>query len=93
MNATEKRQLDTELMKMGLTKLADPVLILQLAMLVQGHEHFMEMIQACAVDKRTEMYEALRPHLRFEALPIDQYLRYRKGIVWPKLRRKEVGRA
>jgi hypothetical protein len=93
MNATEKRQLDNELMRMGLGKLNDPNLILQIAMLCQGHEHLMEMIQACDVDKRTEMYEAMRSHLRFEALPLDQYLRYRKGIVWPKLRKKEVGRA
>lgn len=93
MNATEKRQLDNELMSMGLGKTNDPNLILQLAMLVQGHEHFMEMIQACEPAKRTEMYEAMRPHLRFEALPLDRYLVYRKGVVWPKLRKKVVGHA
>lgn len=81
MNQDERRQLDNELMRMGLAKLNDPALIPTLGFLVQGHKHFQEMLMACDPDKRTEMYEALRPHLGFKPRPLDHYLMYPGSIV------------
>lgn len=41
--------------------------------MVQDHLHFTELLRACEPNLRREMYEAMRPHLRFPALPLDWY--------------------
>lgn len=74
MNQDEARKLDNKLMSMGLARLQDKEFLPQLGYLIQGDKHLGEMLRACAPDKRTEMYEALRPHLRFTPMPLDKYL-------------------
>lgn len=74
MNQDERRKLDNSLMKMGLARLNDPALLPQLGFMVQGHKHLRELLLACEPEKRTEMYEALRPHLGFKPEPLDKYL-------------------
>lgn len=82
MNQTDRRQLENQLMVMGLGGLSDPALISQFAMLVNmygpklggHHEFFGKMLGSCDADKRREMYEAMRPHLMFEPKPLDVYI-------------------
>lgn len=59
----------------GLSTLEDPQgLVMQLGFLVEGHDHFQQLINKCEPQHRRDMYEALRPHLRFEAKPLDVYI-------------------
>ncbi len=59
----------------GLATLDDPAsLIPQLGFLVEGHDHFRRILIKCVPDERRSMYEALRPHLGFEAKPLDVYI-------------------
>jgi hypothetical protein len=81
MDQKERRQLDNRLMKMGLAKLNDPQLFPQLGFLVQGHKHFGELLRACEPEKRTDMYEALRPHLGFKPMALDRYLMAPSSII------------
>ena len=59
----------------GLSTLDDPRgLVQQLGFMVEGHDHFKQMINKCPPQERRNMYEALRPHLRFEPKPLDVYV-------------------
>lgn len=51
----------------------EPGTLAQLAFLVEDHYHFTELLRACEPTLRREMYEAMRPHLRFQAMPLDLY--------------------
>ena len=78
MDADQKRQLENEVVKMGLAGLHDPDLIQLLANLVStwpGDKHrFLEdLINQCDADKRYEMYHAITPKLKFTALPLSTY--------------------
>ncbi len=92
MNATEKRQLETQLVKMGLAGLqadgsATPELVQQIAAVVnawqsspnrQGewidrHKFLRDLFAECDESGRSEMYEAIVPHLSFKALPLATY--------------------
>ena len=82
MNSDAKRKLENQLMVMGLGGLSDPNLIQQFAMIINmygeklgGHHAFFgKMLASCDPDKRTAMYEALRPHLMFDPKPLDSYI-------------------
>lgn len=74
MNQDERRQLENQLIVMGLKRLNDPMLVPQMAKLILDHEFFLGMLNECDQDKRYEMYHALKPHLRFEPLPLESYL-------------------
>lgn len=79
MEAKEKRQLENQLLAMGLARLDSPDLIQQLASLVnqwQGdrHEFLLGLINECDDKDRSQMYNAIRPHLKFKPLPLDQYV-------------------
>jgi hypothetical protein len=78
MNQDEKRRLENSLIRMGLAKLDDRQLMPQLGAIVSAakdpHEFLRGMLNECAQDKRVEMYEALRPHLRFAPKPLDVYI-------------------
>jgi hypothetical protein len=74
MNADQKRALETRLAVMGLKRLDDPALIPQMAAIIQDHEFYMGMLSECEPEKRREMYEALRPHLKFEPWPLENYI-------------------
>jgi hypothetical protein len=56
----------------GLSTLDDPQgLVTQLGFLVEDEKHFMQMINKCEPQFRRDMYESLRPHLRFAVRPLD----------------------
>lgn len=59
----------------GLATLDDPAgMCQQLGFLVEGHDHFRQLLNRCDPEHRRDMYEALKPHLRFEAKPLDVYI-------------------
>jgi hypothetical protein len=58
----------------GMPTLDRPGVVAALACQVQDHAHFMELLRACEPMLRREMYEAMRPHLRFPALPLEDYI-------------------
>jgi hypothetical protein len=78
MNSKQKRQLENELLVMGLARLDDPELIQQLAELVSNwpgdkHDFLRDLLNECDADKRYEMYHAIAPKLRFKPLLLTQY--------------------
>src|SRR5579864_8651579 len=78
MNAKEKRQLENQLMAMGLKDLTDPELIGQLADLVSSwpgdkHDFLRDLLNECDAAQRYEMYNAIAPKLRFKPLSFSQY--------------------
>jgi hypothetical protein len=86
-NSTERRNLENQLMVMGLGGLDSPELPSQMAMLIslQGdkypdgkHAFYAGMLGECDAQTRREMYEAIRPHLMFEPWPLDKYIEYVK---------------
>lgn len=78
MDDREKRQLENQVMTMGLAGLSDPNLIELLARLVStypGDKHlfFEDLLNQCDADKRAEMYQALAPRLLFKAESLGHY--------------------
>jgi hypothetical protein len=92
LDATEKRQVETQLLKMGLAGLqanGDPSteLVGQLAGIVNSHQSyfnrhgewvdqhkfFSNLLAECDKQYRTEMYEAIRPHLNFKVRSLAEY--------------------
>ncbi len=47
---------------------------IKLASMVRDHQHLVYMLLRCAPEDRTIMYEALRPHLKFKAFSLDEYI-------------------
>jgi hypothetical protein len=79
MDQKEKRQLENQLLAEGLAKLDSPELIEQMANLVNNwpgdrHEFLMGLINECDDKDRSEMYNFIRPHLKFKPLPLDTYV-------------------
>jgi predicted nucleic acid-binding protein len=74
----ETRIVNQALMSNGLGKLDDPGLVRQLGFLVakvvNEHEDFRVLINRCDPEKRPEMYEALKPYIRFALRPLDWYI-------------------
>lgn len=64
----------------GLGTLDDPASLAAMASRVQDHQHFTELLRACKPEDdegnnlRREMYEAMAPHLRFQAKPLEDYV-------------------
>jgi hypothetical protein len=58
----------------GLPGLDESGAVMALARMVEDHQHFMELLRACDPELRRDMYEAMRPHLRFLARPLDHYI-------------------
>jgi hypothetical protein len=77
LNDDDRRQLETQLMVMGLSRLEDPELIQQFATIINtygGHDFYEGLLGECEESKRREMYDALKPYLKFEPLPLDTYI-------------------
>jgi hypothetical protein len=79
MNADDKRQLENELLAMGLPDLNDPALLQVMADMVNGYpimaeraDFFCEMLNECEGAHRREMYEAMRPRLSFPVPSLDE---------------------
>lgn len=49
-------------------------LVSMLASFVEGHDQFRQLLVKCEPDQRRDMYESMRPYLRFVPLSLDQYL-------------------
>jgi hypothetical protein len=100
MNQKDKRQLETQLVAMGLAGLQrngdpSPELVQQMAGIVnswQGspnrlgewigkHEFLRDLLNECDRDKRQDMYEAIRPFLKFKVKAFNHYelMRARKA--------------
>lgn len=78
MDQREKRQLENQLLVMGLKGLNDPDLIQQLAELISAwpgdkHDFLRDLLNECDPDKRYEMYHAIAPKLKFKPLSLPQY--------------------
>jgi hypothetical protein len=58
----------------GLGSLDEPGTVAHLAYLVEDHTHFMELLRACDPELRRQMYDDMRPHLRFAAKPLEDYV-------------------
>lgn len=70
----ESNAINRVLKARGLPSLEAPGVVEALAFLVEDHTHFMELLRACDPELRRDMYESMRPHLRFPAKPLDHYL-------------------
>ena len=46
----------------------------RLASIVRDHQHLVYLLLRCDPEDRTIMYEALRPHLKFRAASLDEYI-------------------
>ena len=74
MNVRQK-QVNHELKKLGFGGLDDPAIVQQMAFCVQDHEHFRKVLLAVGTgEQRKIAYDVMRPHLRFEAKPLDWYI-------------------
>ena len=59
----------------GLATLDDPTGVAQqLGYLVEDDQHFKQLINRCSPEYRRDLYEALRPHLKFNPRPLDAYI-------------------
>lgn len=70
----ESNAINRVLKARGLPQLDESGATQALARLVEDHKHFEELLRACEPTLRREMYEAMRPHLRFPAAPLDFYV-------------------
>lgn len=71
---TESNAINRVLKAWGLPSLDQPDVIPHMARLVQDHTHFCELLRACDPPLRREMYEAMRPYLKFPAKPLEEYI-------------------
>ncbi|MGH9668273.1 MAG: hypothetical protein ACRD9L_27950 [Bryobacteraceae bacterium] len=75
MNRELKGKVNHMLMSHGLGRLEDGAgLMSQMGFLVRDEAHFQQLIAACEPEERRNMYEALRPHLRFAPQSLEHYL-------------------
>jgi hypothetical protein len=70
----EENAINRVLRARGLPTLDQAGVVAQMAYLVEDHLHFMELLRACEPKLRREMYEAMRPYLRFPAMPLETYV-------------------
>ena len=75
MDAILRGKINRYLGDRGLSTLENPgALVQQLGYYVRDHDHFRQMLTACEPAARTAMYDALSPHLRFTAKPLEDYV-------------------
>jgi RNase P subunit RPR2 len=74
MLASERNTLNRALKNRGFGGFDDPEMIRQVAFCVRDHDHLRQILCAVEPDQRTLAFESMRPHLRFEAKPLDVYL-------------------
>jgi hypothetical protein len=73
MALSDRKRVDHELKRLGFGGLDDPNLIPQIAFFIKNHEQFMKQLFSVKPAERRHAYNALRPHLRFPAKPLDVY--------------------
>jgi hypothetical protein len=69
----DRARVNHELRKLGFGGLDDPNLIPSIAFFIKDHDQFRNQLFSVLPEKRRIAYEALRPHLRFAAKPLDVY--------------------
>lgn len=70
----ESNAINRVLKARGLGSLEDSGVTERLARQVEDHQHFTELLRACEPMLRREMYEAMLPHLRFQAKTLEDYI-------------------
>jgi hypothetical protein len=70
----ESNSINRVLKAHGLPSLGEPGVVEALARMVEDHTHFMELLRACEPRLRRDMYEAMKPYLKFPARPLDHYV-------------------
>lgn len=75
MDAILRGKINRYLGDRGLSTLENPgALVQQLGYYVRDHDHFRQLLTQCEPAARSAMYDALSPHLRFEAKPLETYV-------------------
>ena len=75
MDAILRSKINRYLGDRGLSTLDNPgALVQQLGYHVRDHDHFRQLLTQCEPAARTAMYDALSPHLRFTAKPLEDYM-------------------
>jgi hypothetical protein len=64
--------INRKLKQFGLGDIASA--IAALARTIRDHKHLETMLTSCGPDERQDLYDGVRPHLRFEAKPLDAYV-------------------
>lgn len=71
----EKKAINRMLKNHGLPTLEAPSGLMEaLGRQVMNHEHFRSLLVRCEPNERNNMYESLKPHLRFTPHPLDVYI-------------------
>lgn len=73
-SAAERQAINHYLRKHHLGALEDRGLPAQLAFLIDDDQEFSRLLNICEPAERRNMYESLKPNLRFPARPFDEYL-------------------
>jgi hypothetical protein len=74
MELDERRQVENFAIVCPLQHIEDPDMLAFLASLIQDHDHLREkLLTEPDKRKRAEKLEAMRPHLKFQALSLEQY--------------------
>jgi hypothetical protein len=75
MNAAKRKAIAETLASWGLPQADDPRIGQALAFLVKDDAHFQRLLIRQQPEMRHDMYEAMRPYLRFPARPLEDYIR------------------
>lgn len=73
MDETVRRRFETQLIASGFSGLNDPELVPELAKLITNHDILRALLNECSRMERYAMLEAVRPHLPFKALTVEDY--------------------
>jgi hypothetical protein len=78
LSAQEKTAINRLLAQNGLATLDDPGLVNQLGFLmsqaIRNHGDFRAMLNRCEPSERCNLYESMKPYLRFNVKPLDVYV-------------------
>lgn len=69
----ETNTINRTLRARGLPTLDQPGVAEAFARVVDDHEDFMKFLRKCEPEEQRNMYEAMRPHLRFKPKPLEDY--------------------
>jgi hypothetical protein len=75
MNAADRKKRADVLASWGLPQAEDPRIGQALAFFVRDEDHFRRLLVRQEPELRYDMYEAMRPYLRFPVRPLEDYVR------------------
>ena len=70
----ESNAINRVLKSWGLGSLNEPGIVETFARAVDNHDHLTKLLRACEPQLRRDMYQAMKPHLRFTAKPLEEYV-------------------